>query len=401
MKKKRMIWSLILILTLALIVLIYHYCRIKFAKVEVVLSESLKIPVRLNIKISDMIESINGEILNDDYIDTKTLGTKNINIKFRNEEGIRVKYDFSVEVVDETSPIVWLNNQYTVNKGSDDSIFHKIMCADDYDPTPKCEVIGNYNMNELGIYPLVFKATDSSGNVTEKNFNLRVQEPPKKNNNTGTSSSKPTYTEFQSILNTYKNENTEIGLDISHWQGDVDYQALKTAGVEFVFLRVGTSNGIEGENILDKKFLQNIERATNAGIPVGIYFYSYANSEERAISDALWVLEQIKNYQIDLPIAFDWENWSTFNEYHLSLFGLTDIASSFLKVIEDAGYEGLLYSSKSYLEQVWYPTEYKTWLAHYTSQTNYQGDYDFWQLCSDGAVNGINGAVDINIRYKK
>ena len=171
--------------------------------------------------------------------------------------------------------------------------------------------------------------------------------------------------------------------------------------MEFVFLRVGTSNGIEGENILDKKFLQNIERATNAGIPVGIYFYSYANSEERAISDALWVLEQIKNYQIDLPIAFDWENWSTFNEYHLSLFGLTDIASSFLKVIEDAGYEGLLYSSKSYLEQVWYPTEYKTWLAHYTSQTNYQGDYDFWQLCSDGAVNGINGAVDINIRYKK
>lgn len=398
--KKRIIWSIVITLILTSSVLIYHYCRIKFAKVEVTLSESLKIPVRLKIKMSELIESINGEILNDDYIDTKMLGTQKIRIKFRNDDGIRVTYDFSVEVVDENAPLVWLNNQYTVNQGANENFYEKIMCADDYDANPKCEVVGDYDLNTVGVYPLTFRATDKSGNVTEKNFQLRVQEPPKKSSNTNTSKN-PIYTDFQNVLNTHKNDNTEIGLDISHWQGDVDFALLKDAGVEFVFLRVGTSTVIDGENILDKKFLQNIERANGVGIPVGLYFYSYANSEERAINDAKWVIEQIKDYKIDLPIAFDWENWSTFNEYHLSLFGLSDIASSFLKVIEESGYVGMLYSSKSYLEQVWYPMEYKTWLAHYTKQTNYQGDYEFWQLCSDGAVSGINGAVDINIRYKK
>lgn len=400
MKGKRVLFCGIGIILIIAIFCIWNYCRIRFAKVEVVLSESLDIPVRLSIKISDMIESINGEILNDDYIDTKTLGKKDVQIRFKNDDGIRVKYDFAVNVVDEVAPIVWLSNQYTVNIGATSDVFDKIMCADDYDSEPVCEVVGEYDLNTVGLYPLTFRATDQSGNVTEKAFNLRVQEPPKRSGASG-SSSNATVTNYQTVLNEYKNDNTEIGLDISHWQGDVDFDALKTAGVEFVFLRVGTSTGIDGENILDKKFLQNITGANEVGIPVGLYFYSYANTEERAISDAKWVIEQIKDYKIDLPIAFDWENWSSFNDYHLSLFGLTDMAIAFLNVIRDAGYEGMLYSSKSYLEQVWYPMEYKTWLAHYTSKTNYQGDYEFWQLCSDGVVSGINGYVDINVRYKK
>ena len=397
--KKKWLYIGIGLALIVLVILLIYYLRIRFAEIEVVLNQDLSIPVRSSVKYSDCLESINGELLENDLIDTSSLGIKDITIHFRNDDGIKVKYSFQVEVVDNTPPIVWLRNDYTVNIGSSPSVFDKIMCADDFDSSPVCEVVGEYDMDTVGDYPVTFVATDQSGNKLEKNFNLHVQEPPK--NNSSSSNSTPVYTKFQDVLNEYKNDDTEIGLDISHWQGDVDYIALKNAGVEFVFLRVGTSDGIGGEQILDKKFLQNIERANEAGIPVGIYFYSYANTEELAMKDAKWVLEQIQDKKIDLPVAFDWENWSSFNEFHLSLFGLTDVANSFLKVVEEAGYEGMLYSSKNYLEQIWYPTTYKTWLAHYTDQTNYQGNYEFWQMCSDGTVSGIKGAVDINIRYKK
>lgn len=76
------------------------------------------------------------------------------------------------------------------------------------------------------------------------------------------------------------------------------------------------------------------------------------------------------------------------------------MANTYLKTIEKAGYKGMLYSSKNYLETVWFETKYPTWLAHYTSQTTYQGDYKFWQLCSNGRVDGINGNVDINVMYE-
>jgi len=79
---------------------------------------------------------------------------------------------------------------------------------------------------------------------------------------------------------------------------------------------------------------------------------------------------------------------------------LTEIAKSYLSVIEDAGYEGMLYSSKNYLENVWYKTKYPVWLAHYTDKTNYEGEYKVWQLCANGRVSGINGNVDINVMYK-
>ena len=140
-------------------------------------------------------------------------------------------------------------------------------------------------------------------------------------------------------MDAHKNENTQIGIDISKWKGDVDFNALKEAGVEFVIIRVGTSSGIDGENLVDSKFEQNIKGANETGIPVGVYFYSYANSEDRAISDALWVVEQIKDYKVDLPIAFDWENWSFYNEFNLSFFGLSNMADSFVKTVRDAGYE--------------------------------------------------------------
>ena len=109
---------------------------------------------------------------------------------------------------------------------------------------------------------------------------------------------------------------------------------------------------------------------------------------------------KIKGYDIDLPIVYDWESWSFYNEFNQSFYSLSLSAKSFLDVVNEAGYEGLLYSSKNYLEKVWFDIGYDIWLAHYTEQTSYTGDYTYWQLCSNGKVDGISGRVDINIYYK-
>lgn len=373
-----------------------NYLRVKNAVIKVTLDDTLETEFLSDVKVSDFISDINGTIVDDYVIDTTDIGKKKIEFEYINDDNIKVKYNYEINVVDNVAPLIWLNNSYTVNVGSDISLTDKILCGDDTDPNPTCEVIGEYNMNEAGTYPLVFKATDNSGNVTEKEFNLIVREPKSSGTSSGSVSTK---TLFSEVVDAHKTENTEIGLDISKWQGDVDFNALKEAGVEFVIIRVGTSSGINGENLVDSKFEQNIKGANTAGIPVGVYFYSYANSEDRAISDALWVVEQIKDYKVDLPIAFDWENWSFYNEFNLSFFGLSNMADSFVKTVRDAGYEGMLYSSKNYLEDIWFKGDYPVWLAHYTTKTNYEGDYEFWQLCNNGRVAGIKGDVDINIRY--
>ena len=395
MKKYLIIGSIVIVLLVGGFFL-WQFLRVKFANVELILKDDLQVAFLSDVKVSDFIESINGEIVDDKKIDTTKIGEQKIEFEYINDDGIKINYSYNIEVVDVTPPVIWLNSSYNVNVGSTISLVDDILCGDDYDSDPICEVIGEYNMNEEGSYDLVFKATDSSGNVTEQEFTLNVREPSAGGSS---SNSSRTRTDFADVIREYKSESTEIGIDVSHWQGDINFDALKEAGVEFIIIRVGTADGIDGDYVLDRKFIQNIEGANKVGIPVGIYFYSYADTKERAVADANWILEQIEGYDVDLPIAFDWENWSFYNDFNLSFFGLTDMANSFLSVFEDAGYEGMLYSSKNYLERIWLDTNYPIWLAHYTSQTNYEGDFDFWQLCNNGRVDGIDGDVDINIRY--
>ena len=190
-----------------------------------------------------------------------------------------------------------------------------------------------------------------------------------------------------------------VGIDVSKWQGTIDWEKVKNAGVEFAMIRVGAQNGFGSDNYLDKEFISNIENALKNDIQVGLYFYSYATTKDEAISQAKWVLNEIKDYKITLPIVFDWESWSKFNNLGISLFDLTSVQEEFLKVIEDAGYVGARYGSKNYLTNMWLDSEYKTWLAHYTDNTNYEGKYFMWQLCNNGIIDGINGYVDIDVMY--
>lgn len=378
------------------VVSLVQYIRVKTAKIEVTLVEDLTISFAEQRKVSDFITSINGTILDDYEIETTSLGVKNVSFNFINDDNIKVKYSYDVEIVDKVSPVIWLSGSYTITKGQNINLASKILCGDNADSHPNCYIEGEYDYNTVGTYPLTFKAEDESGNVTEQAFNLNVVEP-KKNNTTSTST--PSYTDFNDVISSYKTEKTRIGIDVSSWQGEIDFDAIQNAGVEFVMIRVGGTRGRDGEYFVDDYFERNITEANKRNIDVGIYFYSYANSNEKAREEAKWVMEHIKDYNVTLPIAYDWENWSSFNDYNLSFFGLTNMAETFLNTVSDAGYEGLLYSSKNYLERLWFPSKYDTWLAHYVDKTSYKGSYKYWQLCSDGKIDGIKGAVDIDIMY--
>ena len=165
-------------------------------------------------------------------------------------------------------------------------------------------------------------------------------------------------------------------------------------------IRVGSQQGVQGEYILDPYFKKNIEKAIENNLKVGVYFYSYADSKKEAEHQANWVLKQIKDYEVVLPIAFDWECYNSFNQMELSLFGLNEVAEAFLERVEKKGYDGMLYGSKSYLDSIWKYHNYDVWLAHYTEKTDYDSDYVMWQLCQDGKIDGIDTTVDINVLYK-
>ena len=399
MKNKKLILIISIVVGIILLsvggFLLYKYIEIKNAVVKVVLKDNLEADFADTLRVSSFIESINGKIVDDYYLNTDSLGKKKIDFEYINDDGIKIKYNYEINVVDREAPLIWLGKSYNVTRGSEDNLIDKIMCGDNYDNNPECVIEGDYNLDNVGSYNLVFKATDSSGNVSKKKFTLNVNEASSKKESNGVKS----VTEFSDVIKNYKNDNTQIGIDVSKWQGDIDFSKLKSAGVEFVIIRIGSSTGINGENFIDSKFIQNIKNANSVGIPVGVYFYSYANSVDRAISDAKWIIENIKDYKVELPIAFDWENWGSFNTYELSFFGLTNMAKRFMDTVKTSGYDAMLYSSKTYLENIWMSVDYPVWLAHYTKNTNYAGDYSYWQICSNGRVDGINGDVDIDIRY--
>lgn len=391
--KKYGLKILLLLSSFFLIIFLVYFIRIKTAKVEIRLVKDLNIEFASKIKVSDLIESINGKILDDENIDTTKLGEQKIKFKFRNEENIKLTYKFKINIVDTVAPIIWLNSVYIVEKDSDIKLEDKILCGDNYDSRPNCYIKGKYDLGVVGDYNLIYKAIDSSKNKTEQKFTLKVINPVEE-------TKEENFTEFSWVKDNYKTDKTLIGLDLSKWQNDVDFKKLKEAGVEFVMIRVGGTRGKSGKYFVDEKFKQNIKNAKKYGIKAGVYFYSYADSLKKAREEANWVLKQIKKYKIEMPIAFDWEEWGNFNEYKLSFFGLTSMAEEFIKVIESKGYQGMIYSSKSYLENIWMPTDYNIWLAHYTEHTNYEGKYKMWQICSNGKIDGVLGPVDIDIWYK-
>ena len=365
---------------------------------NITFKSNLEIEVGTKLKVSDLIEKIDGSLVNDFDIDTKELKTNTVEIEYKDNENKTLKTKVIYKIVDKTPPVVMLNNTYILQSGNEKTLASLIFCADNYDKTPNCRVEGNYDMNKVGEYNLKYIATDKSNNKTEKDFTLKIVDKINPSNTT---------TSFLDIYKNHKSDNTEIGIDVSKWQGNIDWNKVKNAGATFVMIRIGYQNGYGGESIVDPYFKKNIEGAKNAGLSVGVYYFSYAITDDEAISQVNWIKEQLGDTKIDLPIAFDWENWSSFGGLKMSIMELNKVGYTFLTEVKSKGYTPMLYGSKNYLERVWndetkiWSNPGLTWLAHYTKETTYKGKYLMWQLCSDGRIDGVNGNVDINIMYKK
>ncbi len=391
---------LIIILTAGIIIWLYHEQEEnkRIDAEAVTLKDNLTIEFGKEAKVSDFLENLNGTLFSDEKIDTEKLGDVEVSFKFINIKKKLRTAKFTIKVIDVTAPKIFSGASYTIKKGSDKNLTDVLISGDDIDDNPKREIVGKYDFNTVGDYKLTYVVTDSSGNETKKDFILHVieeqttqQEPTKPK--------EPIY--FNDILDNYKTEKTKIGIDVSKWQGEIDWEKVKNAGAEFAIIRMGYQTDYDGENVIDPYFIANIEGAKRVGLPVGVYYYSYAKNVKQAIEQAEWVNKQLSEYQVDLPIAFDWESWNSFNKAGMSFYTINKVANEFLNVVASANsnHKGMLYSSKNYLEKIWYPTEHQIWLAHYTNQTNYQGEYSLWQMCDTARIDGINTNVDVDIMY--
>ena len=368
---------------------------------KLVISDNLTFEYASKVKLYDIVSIKDGEITSDNIlVDTYTLGKNKILVHYKTHNN-REKFEpLEYEIVDTTKPLVLISGSYSTTKGTNVNLVDKALCADNYDKRPECKVEGDYDVNKIGTYNLKYIATDSSNNTTTKSFKLVVKEKPKKTNTSNASTPKNTVS-IKDAIKKYKNENTMIGVDVSTWQDTVDWEKAKKAGVEFAMIRIGFGHNRKNQIVIDNQYKKNIENAKKAGIPVGVYFFSYAKDVYEAREQAQYVVNTLDGITLELPIAFDWENWNNFNSYNISLTDINLIADAFINEVTKHGYQGTLYSSKYYLENIWDVGSKDTWLAHYTSsKSSYSKPYTMWQFSSRGKVDGINGVVDLNVLYK-
>ena len=188
------------------------------------------------------------------------------------------------------------------------------------------------------------------------------------------------------------------GIDVSKYQGDIDFRKVKNAGIQFVIIRIGYG---QYENQKDPKFERNYDGFKNVGIPVGVYLYSYAKSVADAKKEAEVTLKWLNNRELNLPVYYDIEDKSQIN---LGKNTLTKMCEAFCDAIEKGGYWAGVYTNKyfftTYLDYVKLQDKYTIWVAQYNDTNTYRGKYDMWQYTSSGKVNGISGNVDMDILYR-
>ncbi len=195
------------------------------------------------------------------------------------------------------------------------------------------------------------------------------------------------------------------GIDVSKHQGNIDWAKVAADGVEFAFVRAGLRGyGTEGKLVEDDTFEQNVTGALQAGLKVGVYFYSQAITEEEVLEEANLVLEKVKPYNIQLPIVFDVEKVSggKGRANALSVEERTHLAALFCQTIQDAGYKPMIYHNMemgTLMLDLGQLEQYDKWFAYYNDDLYYPYAYKIWQYSEHGAVDGINEEVDLNIWF--
>ena len=199
-------------------------------------------------------------------------------------------------------------------------------------------------------------------------------------------------------------QDSWLGIDVSKYQGDVDWEKVKAAGVDFAMIRVGFRGyGESGKLVEDVKAKQNYENATKAGLKVGVYFFAQAITVEEAVEEADYVLELIDGWQLQMPVAYDWECLAAdYRTAGVDPRTATDCAKAFCQRIEQAGYDTMVYFNPSQSRELMYIEElvdHGFWLAMYSDQMTYEYKVDMWQYTNKGKIPGIQGNADINLYF--
>ena len=214
--------------------------------------------------------------------------------------------------------------------------------------------------------------------------------------------------EYEGELN-YEEEGVIVkhGIDVSKFQGDINWTKVKNDNIEFAFLRCGYRGYETGKLVEDETFEDNIKACNSVGMDVGVYFFTEAVSEKEAIEEADFVLDLLKEYEVTLqmPIVLDVEqssNQAKSRTRNLTSEDRTKIVIAFCERIKQAGYEPMIYGNlKSHMRMtdIYQLEDYSKWFAYYRTPLRYPYDFDIWQYSSTGSVDGIKGDVDLNIAF--
>lgn len=194
---------------------------------------------------------------------------------------------------------------------------------------------------------------------------------------------------------------SSLGVDVSVWQGDIDWQQVKSAGIEFAIIRVGYRGSKEGTLEIDTQAQKNYQGAKAAGLKIGAYFFSQAITPQEAVEEADFLMEQIRDWEIDMPLVFDWEFVGLDDRTAaMTAKPLTDCAVAFCERVLQKGYKPMVYFSQNHSRDGLILPELKDygfWLAMYKDVMDYPYEIDMWQYTEEGTVPGIKGHVDLNL----
>lgn len=196
--------------------------------------------------------------------------------------------------------------------------------------------------------------------------------------------------------------NTALGIDVSYYQGEIDWEKVANDGIQFAMIRVGGRYYGSGGLFEDTQFRANIQGALDAGLDVGVYFFSQATTPAEAREEAEFLLARLEDYDVTYPVVFDWENISndTARTDGMSRTQVTAAANAFCSLVEDAGYSPMIYFNQ-HIGYLLYDLEgvvqYPFWLAQYSETPSFYYTFQMWQYTSSGAVDGIEGRVDMNL----
>ena len=197
----------------------------------------------------------------------------------------------------------------------------------------------------------------------------------------------------------------ELGIDISTWNGSVDWNAVKNSGISFAIIRCGFRGTATGVLVEDSRFHTNIKGALNAGLKVGVYFYSSAVNDVEAVEEASMAATLCSGYKLSYPVFLDVERSSSGGGRAdgLSPSERTTVIKAFCATMENSGYKAGLYANKNWMEDMIDTpslSNYRLWLAQYAASPTYSRTrFDIWQYTSKGSIGGISGRVDLNISY--